>query len=348
MGQFLKKTTCFLFPLLILVIGINFYGDAGNLYSKDYETKIGEEIIRGHNVTNVLNCDERVLQKYCINNLQVCPDILAIGSSRMMMVHASLFKGTTFYNASVSGAAVEDLLAITSMYDQKNCSPRKIFIGLDPWTLNRNSTQTRWRVLNSDLKKFLSNSNDSGNLPDEENMKERFKSTLRANLKYNQLISPSYFQQSLYSVFFLNTTLLVTTQKDNITLTRLSDGSISYDAKTREIPPKELEKKVADFTRDGIYGIENFTDLDSDDQKKLDLLITYYKQRKTEIIFILAPYHPDIYKKIATSSKYIMVSESEKYFKELADKNHIKIKGSFDPGKIGLTSKDFYDGMHCT
>ena len=150
MKKFILKLIMALAPILLFVISVNYFGDAAKLFSKDYEKKIADQIIEGKNVTNINNYNERLLNKYLINNSLFCPDILVIGSSRVMLLNSSDFKEQTFFNNGVSGASIQDLLAIYEMYEQKKCLPKKIIIGLDPWTLNINNGQSRWMTLNQE------------------------------------------------------------------------------------------------------------------------------------------------------------------------------------------------------
>lgn len=347
MRLFLKRVLLAFIPLLLVIITVNYYGDAGNLFGQAYEKQIANELIKKHNVTNVLNCDERLLQKFFINNSSICPDIVIIGSSRVMEIHATSFKDSTVYNNGVSGASVEDLLAITQLYIQKKCVPKKIIIGLDPWTLNKNSGQTRWRTLDTEYKVFLSQMPVNKQTKENEGLKKRLINIARNNLKYYQLISPSYFKNSIYTLFFVDKKLHVTTNALNRTFTMLYDGSISYDYNYRVYSSIELQKRVSKYTQGDFYSIEHFNNLDNDCRIKLEFLVSFLQQKGVTVEFFLAPYHPVVYKKIYNSTKYKEVMASEIYYRSLAAKNNIKVIGSFNPAVLKLDSSCFLDGMHC-
>src|SRR5690606_22220124 len=102
-------------------------------------------ILVGNNVTNIENYDERTLQRNIINNHHICPQVLVLGSSRTMLINSREFIGKTFFNNSVSGASIEDIVAIYQMYDNRKCYPGKIILALDPWILNVNNGQNRWK-----------------------------------------------------------------------------------------------------------------------------------------------------------------------------------------------------------
>lgn len=326
---------------------VNFFGDAANLFSIGYEEKIAFEILKGNNVTNVHNYNERLLQKYLINNSSLCPEVLVIGSSRVMEIRSTNFKAKTFFNNGLSGASIEDLFAIIQMYDQKNVLPKKIIIGLDPWTLNVNNGQSRWLTLDLEYNRFLNlmSKNSSKN---EDNPIEKTKYSLKKNIYFKELFSPSYFKGSLLSLISKNRKpLVVTIKKVNNTATKLSDGSLSYTLEYRSPSKDELEKRVSDYVNGDIYSIENFDRLDKNIQTKLEFLINYLLYKNVNIEFFLAPYHPKVYSFIAKSEKYRQVIESEKYFIFLGVKYGVKIHGSFNPNILNLDNSYFYDGMHC-
>lgn len=337
MKKFLIKLIIILTPIFLFVVSVNYFGDAANLFSIDYEKKIADEIIKGYNVTNVTNCDERLLQKYLINNSDFCPDVLVIGSSRVMLINSSDFKEQTFLNNGVSGASIEDLLAIYQMYEQKKCYPKKIILGLDPWTLNIYNGQTRWSNLNREYFILYNQLTNNNIVTKEEHI----------DSKYLQLVSPSYFKGSFKKIFSVSSKPIVTTARINSTFTRLVDGSISYDLQYRSATPVEIEKRALDFISGDIYSIEKFDKLSPEIMFLLEKFIAHLRNNHIEISFFLAPYHPKVYSFIAKSKKYSQVIESEKYFIDLGLKYSIKVIGSFNPNKLNMDDSYFYDGMHC-
>jgi hypothetical protein len=325
---------------------VNYFGDASNLFSKGYEEKIAREIIKGNNVTNVYNYDERLLQKDIINYSSLCHDIVVIGSSRIMLLNSSYFKGKTFFNYGVSGASIEDLFSIVQMLEQKKCLPKKIIIGLDPWTLNANNGQTRWKKLESEYEEFY-NKMTRNYTKQKDNLFENVIKIIKENMYYTELFSPTYFKSSLSILMSENTKPFVAKEKVNNTFTKISDGSISYDLKYRSASNDEIEKRINAYLSGEIYGIENFDKLDTTIKTKLDFLTNYLLKKNINVEFFLAPYHPKVYSYIAKKEKYHQVIESEKYFIYLGVKYKIKITGSFNPNVLNMDSSYFYDGMHC-
>jgi hypothetical protein len=337
MKKFILKLIIILAPILFFVVSVNYFGDAANLFSIGYEKKIADEILKGNNVTNVYNYDERLLEKHLINNSTLCPDVLVIGSSRVMLINSSDFQKQPFLNVGVSGASIEDLLAIYQMFEQKKCLPKKIILGLDPWTLNINNGQTRWMTLNQEYLILYNQLTNKNIVTKDEHIES----------KYFQLVSPSYFKGSLKKMLLASSKPIATNTKINKTFTKLVDGSITYDLEYRSATPNEIEKRAIGFISGDIYSIEKFDKLSPEIRYLLEKFIKHLRSNHIEISFFLAPYHPKVYSFIAKSDKYSKVIESENYFRDLGLKYEIKVIGSFNPNRLNMDGSYFYDGMHC-
>lgn len=201
MNQFIKKTTAFSIIILIILISINYFGDAAKLFNIGYEKKIASIISEGNYVTNISNYDERILQKEIINNTNKRPDILIIGSSRIMLINNTYFPNQRIINNSVSGAGIEDIIAIYQMYKTKDLLPNRIIIGIDPWLFNENNEQKRWLSLKDEYNAFF-------NKPPSVNLKNK--------IELKELLSFSYFQNSIKNIPKIlteNTEPIATTNK---------------------------------------------------------------------------------------------------------------------------------------
>lgn len=337
MRKFITKLLLVLIPTFLFVVFINYFGDAANLFSVNFEKKIADILQKGYNVTNISNYDERLLGKYLITGSTACPNVLVLGSSRVMQINSNYFQGNSFCNNAVSGASLEDLIAIFMLYKEKKCYPKKIILGLDPWTLNENSGQVRWKTLNKEYFIF-SNQLSNKKIPIQDD---------NVLYKYSQLISPSYFQSSIRKFFLNSPDLKSTTCQVNTDLTKLVDGSISYGLKERTASPKEIKNKILIRLNSEIYSIENFNKLSLSNILLLEKFVKHLKENNVDVILFLSPYHPSLYSYISKNNKYRMVMESEKYYIQLGEKYNVKILGSFNPSLINVDSSSFLDEMHC-
>ena len=149
MKKFIYKITLITLPILILLLVVNYFGDAARLFDNDYEKQMANIVASGKYVTNIDNYDERLFQKELIFNKNIQPNIVVIGSSTTMLINSDLFPDTLLFNNSVSGASIEDIVGIYQLYKTNNKLPRKIIIGIDPWMFNENNGQERWQSIST-------------------------------------------------------------------------------------------------------------------------------------------------------------------------------------------------------
>jgi hypothetical protein len=329
---FLLKTVLLFLPLIITLVLVNYFSDSANLFDNSYERKIAQIISEGYNVTNISNYDERLVQKELVRLKKTSPDIIVVGSSRTMLITSHHFNGYSLMNNSVSGASIEDIIAVYQLYADKSFYPKKIILGIDPWTFNENNDQMRWKSLTHEYNRFHGNDKQPNN----------------SNNKYKELFSISYFQSSIK---FLpkrlngNSQPLATSKSLNVSNTKLADGSLVYSKLYRDATSEQVTSKANRFIQNDIYSLTKFNTISERIYSDFALLINSLKNNNIEIILFLTPYHPTVYELI--KRKYPMVLKTEDLIIEFANENKLTLFGSFNPSKIGLDKEHFYDGMHC-
>ncbi|MBT3934810.1 MAG: hypothetical protein HOF35_11175 [Bacteroidetes bacterium] len=335
MKKFIYKVICTSLPIILALVTVNYFGDAANLFNTGYEGKMADIVIGDSCVTNISNYDERVFQHELITRMKNIPNTVVIGSSRTMLITTDYFPSQTLFNNSVSGASIEDLIAIYQMYKERNYFPKTIIIGIDPWTFNENNSQSRWKSVESYYLQFH----------------DRTLSTFIANnqfQKYEQLFSLSYFQPSIKNILkkmSITSEPVPTKNKYNITGTKLTDGSLVYGSDYRNASQDEINRKIANYTTGNIYSIENFNEISKRIWKEFQEMISDMKTHSISIELFLSPYAPPVYNTI--SKKYPMVLETEKIIREYVQLENIKVYGSFNPFELNMNESYFYDGMHC-
>ncbi len=337
MKKFLIKISTFLTIFFVVVVFVNFLGDAGALfYNKKLYLDISKSLLKGEYVNLNLNIDERLLQKSLIENQKTIPGTIILGSSRVMQINNSILKKDRFFNHGVSGASIEDIAAILELYKKKyNKIPKNVILGLDPWSLNSNNGQKRYISLYNEYKSFF-------------HYKSIFnKDIIRQKIvEWKQLISPSYFYNSARLFFSFGSQVKIFQYfKKGIAL-RLPDGSILYDNSIIGRNQNQVLMEVQRYIKGDIYSVEEFNNIDSLKKSELHFIIFYLIKNKCNVTLYLSPYHPIVYDYLKKTSKYNNIFQSEILFQHLAHKYNLKIKGSFSPYNLNLTSKDFLDGMH--
>lgn len=332
MKIFIIKTLSIGSLILSLLIIINLIIDPAKLFHNNHYTKMVNIINNNTNLTNIMNFDDRMFNKMFVEKLNKKYDILVMGSSRTKLIREEYFSNIELFNTSVRGASIEDLIAIYQLYKTNNLLPDSIYIGIDPWTFNANNKQEGWKTLEEDYYSFFKESSQIN--------------TAQNNLE--QLISPSYFQESIFvlkSGFKLNPT--ATKNKYNKLNTILNDGSLVYSKKYREASFKEIDEKAITYVNGNVYSIEDFKQISKIHINLFKRLISDIQEKNIKIKFILTPYHPIAFNKISKIKKYENVLLTEKYIREFADNNSIITIGSFNPKIVGFDNTFFCDGMHC-
>ncbi len=341
--RFLKKMT-FLLPVVLVMAAFNYFVDPACLYKgQRFYKDVAAIMLKGENVANLVNFDDRSLYKWYIGGLQKRKEILAFGSSRVLQVDSSMFPGYSFFNNGViAGCSLEDHLALYWMYRKKSLVPSYVIFELDPWLLSANAGSPRFNSIADDYRDImihLYGRVDKGDLK---------RSSLRDDLKrFRELISPSYFQSSFWSWFYSSsenklkgvqyypTSDLLSAEK-----IKRADGSIGYEGIYRKSGTAEARTKA--MAADWPYS----TKLDPVRKDELEKLIGLMQKDNVKIVFFLAPFNPIAYRIFNEPRMDNIFTKVDGYFRELARRKNIKVFGSFDPAADGLKESDFYDGGH--
>ncbi len=124
---------------LLFVGSIVYWADPGNRWSGDQFPKRalqpGEILVNPKS-----NLDDRALRFSQLAYID-SPDLVVFGSSRALLVNASLFKKQVrVYNLAVTVTKVEDYVAFWQTLKKTGKIPKYILIFVDPWVFNKNAT----------------------------------------------------------------------------------------------------------------------------------------------------------------------------------------------------------------
>lgn len=262
--------------------------------------------------TNANIPDERIYQKLFILLNNEIPDTIVLGSSRIMQLHKDFFPKFygKIFNNGVSGASLEDYIALYSIYVQTNKIPKFCIIGIDPWIFNKNSGQDRWKSISEFYYSGITNNK-------------------KINFLYRNIIE--FFIKNTKSYF----------KNNKIVHTRFSDNSIEY---SRIPDEKEALAAMQHAIKTGIYSLENFTGISNVEQFNSFIKLT--ENHKTKLIFLFTPIPPSIYDTILSKEKYRYVIETEKIVREFAKNHDIPVLWSFNPYTTKTKDSDFIDNLH--
>lgn len=341
MKRFSISILSFLLPVILVIISVNYFGDAANIYQSEYEERISQALVDGNKVTGISNFNERRLAEQLVQGYSRDVNCIVLGSSRTMLVGESMFEDSTaLLNLSVSGAKIEDILAIYNMLQKRNehfdLGSTKIILGLDPWMFNASYPDTRWMAYGEEFFNFV---------------KEPVEGKVLTSL--SELVSLSYFQSSwpkLIAKVRGRFKVELTEQSINEMKTKLPDGSIVYGSEYRERSADVVLKEIFSSRTEGklSYGLTKPIHLREETFEYLNLLIGNLKEaqgKNLNLELILTPYHPDEYDFIEAESRF--VSQLEERLLSWKDSAQVELKGSFNYHRLDAKGLDFYDGIHC-
>ena len=316
MTNFLKKIGLMLLPILAMA-SFNLSIDPQMLFNKKPLRHVVQELEGRETAECYSDFDERVFKKMLLQSPRFQNvDILVLGSSRAMTINGDAFPGKTVLNLAVSGATLEDLLALWQLA-QERIQYRELIIGLDPWILNPEHGDVRWKSLVADyneaLKKIQSDSQPATD-----------KSLWRSKIK--EIFSPLYFKDSLMALSKGKASLLGVRQ----------DGSVIY----RSAPPPEKE------TGAPIYKMSPFPKLKKSYKKDLDLWLKLLSKSDKPVIIWLPPFRPDTYERLESESDYAMFREARLFLRTECERFQFTTLGSYNPSALQLETQDFRDEIH--
>ena len=334
MRRFLRKTALLSLPLILLLVLVNYFGDAASIFDPEYERAMASIILNGENVTNIDNYNERVFQRELISSFDSKKEVVVFGSSRTMLINSYHFPDAVLFNNSVSGAALQDVIALFQMYALKNNVPDTIVLSVDPWLFNDNNGQSRWDAISNYYENYSSDEAIS-------------LQSLRLS-DYGQLLSLSYFQASLATLSRRMTggaDPVATQRANNPTNTKLTDGSMVYNVAYRTASQAEVDAKIRGYLVGEIFNLENYDEISVRFWNEFEGFVLDLLERNVEVEFFLCPYPPLVYREL--QENYPQVVRAETLVDSFASANNITVYGSYNPYDLGFDETFFYDGMHC-
>ena len=344
-----------LLPIPLFMVAFSFQVDRSGFYQGALAPRrIVDLMLDGKDVTNFEQMDERSVVQLYAQDVPETPEVIGIGSSRVLQFTRDIVGSQSFFNMGVTGADVRD--AMTSYYKMVSYgkTPKVLLWSVDPWVFHggENSLDARAdaNLYNEFLTKVL-------NIPTD------YEEPISPEA-WEALADPAYFQGNFdyYLKNRGNDTAVdadgnpiefnaVTGNVYNQTASvKRSDGSILYDVRFRDRSVDEVRNDAAIVcsTVDSIH-MEGFDHLDTNRVLAFEAFIRYAQSQGTTVVLVLAPWHPYLYDFMLTETeKHQGFFAVEPYVRQFCAENNIPLYGSYDPSLIeGLEEEDFFDGVHC-
>lgn len=318
----------------------NYWIDPAQLFHSGYEAQIARSLIVGKAINTRPNYDERLLQKIIIDGQSIVPEVVAFGSSRAMQLTQENFGQQKFFNHSVSGATLEDHLAIYQLYRNKSHPPGLLIFQVDAWLFNKNYISPTWQTLREEYEKIAYDLGQHGTQP-------------ATNDRLVQLVSLRYLVASLGAARNgLSSRGAATTDEtaslDSDLYARRSDGSLAMPASERSRTVEQIRANALLNLTPPVYGLETFRQIDQVAWKLFSALLKLQLKEGTRPTLLLAPYHPRTYAALISKAEYRMIMDVEASLRRLAMREGLVVLGSYDPALANCSEMEFFDGMHPT
>lgn len=333
----LLKLLLYLFPLALLVV-VNVVGDAG-CYFHDVSNDIGKAIINGHNARSTSgNESERKIKKYILDNINEV-DCVSIGPSLVTYIGKDNINCKSYYNLGVTNGDYYDMMAQFAFIDINNIKINKVIFCSD-LSYFTNDSYVRNNNLHDEFMEYSNYMIDYLKV----GIKKEIKNNI--NIKYllgSPLFSISYFQNSFEYLEknLANLKRIELVKNDSEMLYYQSDGSRYPSKEMREATKDDVKKSAAEYDKTLI------TDITFNEEciHNFILLIDYLKKQNIEITIWKCPLSPALWNEI-NNNYYNYYTDLESLLDKIAKEKSLKICGSYNPYKIGISNNDFYDARH--
>lgn len=279
------------------------------------------KLLKENTAIFAVNMDERLFVKNRVQYEDMHPDNLIIGSSRAMQISNFNSSGSNL-NLSVSGASLEDLIAISYMASKKY-EPEKIYISADPWLFNSNNGENRWSSISDDYEEAIRLINGRETLP---------RSESEHLMPFNSFFSDVYNK--------LNSRNISSPDDEPGLIDKIRhDGSRVYNIEYASQPTSVVERNSLSALS---YGMNDYR---FSRKRQLDFESFLLRLREDfKVTLILSPYHPKAFREIQLNRLNFI--EIEKTFRDISRRTKVNIIGSYNPKLSNCAAEEFYDGMH--
>ncbi|MFH1254474.1 MAG: hypothetical protein V1646_03520 [bacterium] len=304
-------------PIIVVVIVTNYLANLSVQNKAEIEEKKLASLLLKNN-EEAIPMDSinpiRVIRFY-INGLSSNKNIIFLGSSRSEQIKSSdlsIKSGASFFNGSVLGVSLEEMMAIYGMFRIKKMIPQTIILELSPWILTKKYTRRLHNVKNEYLY-MLKNCLEIDSYTAKTYVDEKIKADdfLRKE-EFEKFFSLKFFQICLQKQLHLPPW----GRGRNAFFSDINDFLCMINALTTNL--------IVEFAA----------------------FIKLLQKDQVRIIFFLAPFHQDFYEKIITKPEYEIVLKIQEYFINFAKQNNIEIVGSYNPITCNCYITDFRDPIH--
>ena len=335
-------------PILVLLLVVNIYGDAGNKFHSPADA-MADALVNGYPAYVASgNLNERELRYRYICRMPDDIECSIFGSSTVLCVKSTDIGVGKFVNLGNSAGRLEDALsclgAIKFLGKHKHIQ-RIIFSPSEYW-FNRKRIDSDYDKTLMPYVDYMLDTIKGKNTEDRQIPTPEFNASIFSS---NLLFSLSYFQANVK--YILGSNMLQTARSGIVEKDKyegkyyMPDGSLVYEKKTTMRDEINVIHFAGEFVKDRKV-LEAYTEhLDSENSKIFDKLVEYLTAQGIRVDIFLVPLPPALWDRI-NPTQYPFFPELEEYLINTADKYSLRVIGSFNPYKVDITNSDFYDARH--
>ena len=344
--KWVKLIFLILLPLICVIL-INLIGDSANFFHLDISEKVADSILEGKSTYILGAPNGRLIKKALIEKMPDEVDTIVIGPSISMCINKEVTGTDSFYNLSVESGNYYDIFALFGLLELNNKKYNRVILCTDFDFFNKGKTATSMTRVFSPYYNYMFSLINHNNEPFANNIFEKnlSKQTREA---LNQLVSIQYFQPSFKIAYQLirdkgNRVGIITDENAFKHFYFESDASWVYE--------ESYILRTADFVINDSKTY-NWDPLCAPDEhlseevkSNFSLLMEYLQAKNIKIDIYISPLAPSLYDLFDHSSRPLL-REAESFVNDYANKNNMRVIGSYSPYKYGLTDADFYDSRH--
>lgn len=344
-----------LVPIVVFMVYFSYNVDCSGLFQGALAPRrIVDLMLEGYDVTNYDQMDEREVVQLYAQDVPEAPEVIGIGSSRVLQFTSELVGSDHFFNMGVTGADVRDCM--TSYYKMVTYgkTPKVLLWSVDPWVFYGDEAAFDDRADAELYDEFLTNVlgvETDYEAPDPVEL-------------WKALAEPAYFQGNV-DYYFKNRGQSTITDEDGNPIDfnpvqgdpmhqtsniKRSDGSVLYFEEFRDRPVEQIlaDAATASTTFNSVH-MEGFDALSDTQCEAFDAFIRYARSQGTTVILVLSPWHPYLYNYLLTEPDlHKGFFQVEAWVRQYCAQNDVPLYGSYDPSLIdGIEEIDFFDGLHC-
>lgn len=329
-----------------------------------WDTTVDEQRMRaaaarftpGQALLDYKDSDERRFQRARLAVIPT-PRVVVFGSSRAMLVSTAMVGAAPgeFYNGGLSGASVEDFIALWSRLVRRERVPTVALFVVDQWTFNRAHDQLRWLEWADDVHRFLDAAGSRRalrGLPVDD-------VTYRW-LQAKELVSYTVLKRSLGSLNRLRsrrdrrgTDIVRALERDLVSEADLAgrrglraDGSLVYDRAYEARTPAEVRQIAARYAVTARGNLGGFR-WDAERAERLERLWEDMRARGVRIVALLPPFHPEVWRHLVGDPRLAAaLTETDGFLRRLAARVDASYADFSDPATIPCSEAEFLDGSH--